>query len=199
MKAKRIWITAAVCAAAALALCTAFFLMHLSRSFAAAPPVSAPVSRSMPAAAASTLFPELTDMPVTALFVSTPDRSFQFHKDKQGMVSVNGHQADSEVFSTLLDQIAELPAERRSAFDPRPQDLILTLVISSDQKQQTVRFYEDAASSETAHIVLGAGDLSEYLQTSTWRVGTLMMTCEGTRILDIHGNETPVIPAAKPD
>lgn len=193
-------ITAAVCAAAAVALCAAFFLLHMTHTEvppAQHVPLAAPHAASP--AHVSTLFPELSSAHITALLVSTPERSFRFSRDNQGLVSVNGQQADSEIFSTLLDQIAELPAERRSAFIPQPQDLMLTLVISSDEKQQTARFYADTASSETAYIVLDAGESSEYHQTSIWRVGTMMMTCEGTRILDIHGNETPFMPTAKPD
>lgn len=193
-------ITAAVCAAGAIALCAAFFLLHMTHIVplpAQNIPLAAP--RAASAAPAAALFPELSRAHITSLFVSTPERSFRFSRDNQGLVSVNGQQADSEIFSTLLDQIAELPAERRSAFIPQPQDLMLTLVISSDQKQQTARFYADTVGGETAHIVLGTGESSEYRQTSIWRVGTMMMTCEGTRILDIHGNETPAVSAAKPD
>ena len=65
------------------------------------------------------------------------------------------------------------------------------MVISSGSRQQTARFYEDGGKGEKAHIVLGSEDAPEYRQTSGWRVGTLMMTCEGTRIQDAHGNETP--------
>ena len=193
-------IAAAVCTVGAIALCAAFFLLHMAHTEALPTQhVSLPAPRTASASPASTLFPGLSNAHITALCVSTPERSFQFHTDKSGLVSVNGQQADSEIFSTLLDQIAELPVERRSPFSPQPQDLMLTLVISSDEKQQTARFYEDAASNETAHIVLGTGESSEYRQTSIWRVGTLMMTCEGTRILDIYGNETPAVPIAKPD
>ena len=193
-------LAAAICSAGAIALCAAFFLLHMTHTEAPPAqhvPLSAP--RTVTAAPTSTLFPELSSAHITALCVSTPERSFLFRRDKQGLVSVNGQQADSEIFSTLLDQIAELPVEHHSAFSPQPQNLMLTLVISSDEKQQTARFYEDDASGETAHIVLDAGESSEYRQTNSWRIGTMMMTCEGTRILDIHGNETPAVSAAKPD
>ena len=139
-----------------------------------------------------TLFPELAASHITALSVSTPERSFQFHTGKQGTVSVNGSRADSDIYSVLLDQITGLPVERHSAFSPQAQDLLLTLIISTDTREHTARFYE-GGGGETAHIVLGTDDNPQYRRTSGWRVGTLMMTCEGTRIQDIHGNEQPAI------
>ena len=140
-----------------------------------------------------TLFPELNSTQITSLLVSTPERSFRFHMNPHGAVSVNGHRADHDIFSVLLDQIAALPVETHSAFAPRAQDLLMTLVVSTGAHQKTARFYA-GSEGETARIVLGTDESPEYRQTNTWRVGTLMMTCEGTRILDAHGNEQPIIP-----
>ncbi len=194
MRTKILAVTAA-CMIAAIALCTAFFILHRQPSASAQPNQHAVLSAAQrsPVDPASTLFPELNHTHITALTVSTPDRSFQFHTDKSGMVSVNGQQADGEIFSTLLEQIRELPVERYGSFIPQQQNLILTLVISSGKEKHTARFYEDGDDGEKAHIVLGTDDAPEYRQTSGWRVGTLMMTCEGTRIQDIYGNETPAI------
>lgn len=191
----KIFAATAACMLAATALCAAFFGLHQQPSTPRPQAASTlrPTTLSTVFDPASTLFPELGDMHVTALSITTPDRSFQFHMDTQGMVSVNGQQADSEVFSTLLEQIEKLPVERYSTFSPQQQNLIMTLVISSEEEKHTARFYEDGSEGEKAHIVLGTDDAPEYRQTNGWRVGTLMMTCEGTRILDIHGNETPAI------
>ena len=138
-----------------------------------------------------TLFPGLNPSHITSLCVSTPERSFQFQQNGHGAVSVNGQQADSDIFSVLLNQIAGLPVEQHSAFAPQAQDLLLTLVVTTGTHQKTARFYEGSGKGKTARIVLDTAESPEYRQTTTWRVGTLMMACEGTRILDAHGNEQP--------
>lgn len=174
-------------------LCICLWGMPLRRQ--SAPPPAPDMARAaMPstsAAPAFTLFPDLDHIQLTSLSVITQDRSFQFDLGQQGAVSVNGQQADREAFSTLVEQIAELPVEQHAAFVPDAQDLLLTLIVSSGAKQQTARFYEDGLQGEKTRIVLGTDAAPEYRQTNGWRVGTLMMTCEGTRILDAHGNETP--------
>ena len=184
-----------VCAAALMVL---LWLIWQRAERAPVPQVymhhAAPAHEARGAAASHlTLFPDLAASHITALCVSTPERSFQFRTGTHGAVSVNGRRADSDIFSVLLNQITGLPVERRSAFSPRAQDLLLTLVISTDSSVHTARFYE-SGKGKTAHIVLGPDDDPQYCQTNGWRVGTLMMTCEGTRIQDIHGNEQPAIP-----
>lgn len=139
-----------------------------------------------------TLFPELNPSHITTLSVSTPERSFQFHLSPHGTVSVNGHRADRDIVSVLLNQISGLPVETHSAFSPSAADLLLTLIISTGTQKKTARFYSSGSPGETARIVLDTNNTREYRQTNTWRVGTLMMTCEGTRIQDMHGNEWPV-------
>lgn len=167
----------------AAAFCLCLLLLHALQPAAPAPQLSAApaAQQAAPRKPASILFPQLSG--VTALSVSTPERSFHFHLDHQGDVRVNGGQADQEIFSTLLDQIRELPVEYHGAFSPCAQDLLLTLVVSTDARQHTVRFYSSSDGGKT-RIVLDSGDAPEYRQTNIWRVGTLMMACEGTRILD---------------
>lgn len=177
------WIAPAFAVAA---LCLSSLLPHSMHSSAPSPDVittsaASPYPASRPA---SILFPHLND--ITALSVSTPERSFHFHLDHQGAVHVNGSRADHEIFSTLLDQIRELPVEQHTAFAPSAQDLLLTLVVSTDARQHTARFYSSSDGGKT-RIVLDGGNTPEYRQTNIWRVGTLMMACEGTRILDDHG------------
>ena len=138
-----------------------------------------------------TLFPELHSASIRFVSVRTPERSFQFHMDDLGAVSVNGTQADSEIFSTLLDQIAGLPVDHTAAFPTDNTQLLLTLEVHTDHHQHTAHFYGDASSGLATHIICGAPDAPQYRRTESWRVGTLVMTCEGTRILDAHGNETP--------
>lgn len=137
------------------------------------------------------LFPDLDMDTITAISVHTPERSFQFCADSDGGVSVNGHQADREIYRTLVSQIVELPVDVSAAFSTSGTRLLLTLTVCTGAKQHIARFYEDDGTGEVARIVAGSEDAPEYGQTGGWRVGTLMMTCEGTRIQDERGNERP--------
>ena len=137
------------------------------------------------------LFPDLDMNAITAISVHSPERSFQFYADGRGGVSVNGQQADAEIYLTLVSQISELPVAHTDAFVPDSVQWLLTLTVCADGEQHTARFYEGEGTSEVARIVAGSEDAPEYGQTGGWRVGTLMMTCEGTRIQDERGNEQP--------
>ncbi|MBQ4266218.1 MAG: hypothetical protein IJB85_11965 [Clostridia bacterium] len=159
---------------------------------APAPKEAVPVRDRHAAQPSHTLFPTLDESAVSAITVVTSDRSFYFLCEDPQLVSVNGQHADAGVFRTLLEQIADLPVDPRSAFSPQAEQLLLTLTVSAGPAQHTARFYADGKSGETTRIVSGPPDAPQYRQTSGWRVGTLMMTCEGTRILDALGNETPI-------
>ena len=137
------------------------------------------------------LFPTLNAEAITAISIDTPERSFQFYADGSGEVSVNGQMADREIYLTLVSQISELPVVLSGAFMPDSAQLLLTLTVCEDGLQHTACFYEDGGTGEIARVVAGPADAPEYGQTSGWRVGTLMMTCEGTRIQDERGNEHP--------
>ena len=137
------------------------------------------------------LFPGLDTDAITAISVHSPERSFQFCADGDGGVSVNGQQADREIYMTLVSQIIELPVDVSAAFSTSGAKLLLTLTVCEGSEQHTARFYEDDGTGEIARIVAGPADAPEYGQTGGWRVGTLMMTCEGTRIQDERGNERP--------
>lgn len=137
------------------------------------------------------LFPDLDMNAITAISVHSPERSFQFYADGRGGVSVNGQQADAEIYLTLVSQISELPVAHTDAFIPDSMQWLLTLTVCAGSEQHTARFYEDEGTGEIARIVAGSEDAPEYGKTGGWRVGTLMMTCEGTRIQDERGNERP--------
>ena len=139
----------------------------------------------------SLLFPGLNAEAITAISIDTPESSFRFYADGNGGVSVNGRQADAEIYGTLVDQISGLPVDVSAAFSAGSTKLLLTLTVCADGEQHTARFYEGEGTSEVARIVAGSEDAPEYGQTGGWRVGTLMMTCEGTRIQDERGNERP--------
>jgi len=196
-RTKWLYLAAFALAAAVLVLRLLLFIRMTKTDTPSAPSASpAPVSaaaRPLPAAAKDILFPGLNQQSITSITVSTPDRSFHFRCEDPQSISVNGQRADREIFRTLIEQISQFPVDMHASFAPSAQDLLLTLVISSGAHQQTARFYEDSDQREMARIVLGSDDAPQYRQTSGWRVGTLMMLCEGTRMLDAHGNEQPVI------
>ena len=137
------------------------------------------------------LFPGLDMDAITAISVHSPERSFQFCADGDGGVSVNGQLADREIYMTLVSQIIELPVDVSDAFSTSGAKLLLTLTVCEGSEQHTARFYEGDGTGEITRVVSGSPDAPEYGQTGGWRVGTLMMTCEGTRIQDERGNERP--------
>lgn len=140
---------------------------------------------------AAPLFPGLDPDAITAITLYAPDSSFRFEADGLGSVSVNDRLADAEVYMTLVSQIMELPVSAVAAFTPEEERLTLTLTVCEGGTQHVARFYEDDATCEMARIVAGSPEAPIYGETNGWRVGTLLMTCEGTRIQDERGNERP--------
>lgn len=135
------------------------------------------------------LFPELSG--ITAITIHTPERRFEFLRGSSGDICVNGQLADQDIYNTLVSQIRQLPVDDHAAFDPERAQLLLTLEITDGSAVHTARFYSDNATGEESRIVSGPPDAPQYHQTDRWRLGTLMMTCEGTRIQDERGNEKP--------
>lgn len=135
------------------------------------------------------LFPDIDEASVTSVAVSSQHASYSFLRDAPDDVSVNGQKADSEAFDTLLCQITTLPVSIAQSFSASESPL-LTIHIVSGGTTHTASFYE-GGSRNTALILCGTQDAPLYRQTSAWRVGTLLLTCEGTRIQDESGNETP--------
>ncbi|MDO5377193.1 MAG: hypothetical protein Q4G52_02555 [Clostridia bacterium] len=135
------------------------------------------------------LFPEIDESSVTSVTVNAEDTAYEFLRDAPGDVSVNGQKADSEAFDTLLCQIVTLPVSAIEAFSisERPQ---LTVYIVSGGVTHSASFYR-SSSEDTTWILCGTQEAPLYRKTSAWRVGTLLLTCEGTRIQDESGNETP--------
>lgn len=173
----------------------ALFFYMARRDQAAAPesvsPQSAASAQETACDGQLPLFPALNPDAITAISVDTPGRSFEFCTDGLGSVSVNGQQADSEIYGTLVSQIAQLPVASSVAFVPEDAHLLLTLTVCEDGAQHIARFYEDGGTGELARIIFGSSNAPQYAQTSGWRIGTLMMTCEGTRIQDERGQERP--------
>ncbi len=137
----------------------------------------------------SVLFPDLDVGAITAVSVNTPERSFEFRHDSADTITVNGGAADHEIYRTLLSQIAELPVSSLPAL-PADADRLLTLVVTAGAERHFAQFYGSAGAN--AFILCGTQHAPQYRQTEAWRIGTLMMTCEGTRIEDVLDDEAHI-------
>ena len=98
--------------------------------------------------------------------------------------------ADEDVFDTLIEQLMAFDFVQRDPFAPEGEPL-LTVAISTDTQQYNARFYEDGETGRNTNIISMQQSSTQYLTTEAWRVGTLLLTCEGTRIFDESGKETP--------
>lgn len=165
---------------------------------------NAPVAKmDMPAASASpapavsgeshahrlALFPEVEEESVTHVTVFSQDASYEFLRDAPDEVSVNGQKADSEAFDTLLCQIVTLPVFDTESFSVSGSPLLTVRVVSGGTAH-AASFYRGQSKDKTL-ILCGTQEEPLYRQTGAWRVGTLLLACEGTRIQDESGNETP--------
>ena len=161
--AKRIFSLAAVCL-------LGFMLLPAANE--SAQTVSVAVGSNSPAAddasaAGQLLFPELSDTDITGIRIHAND-DCEFDFSVRGELSVNGQKADEEVFYALL-----------------------TVTVYTDTQDFSASFYQDQGDGKYAYVVAGAEN-ERFLKTDAWRVGTLLLTCEGTRIFDASGQETPV-------
>lgn len=136
------------------------------------------------------LFSSLDAQTVSDVTIATPERTFRFAQS-DGVVSVNGQKADAEIFMTLLTQIATLPVAERTAFLAQ-NDPFLTLTVDTNVDRLFVGFYRDDPEQAYADVIcMEEGEPPRYGVTKAWRVGKLVLTCDGTRILDENGNEAP--------
>lgn len=136
-----------------------------------------------------TLFPKLTNTDIVGIRIHAKD-DCDFDFSVRGELSVNGQKADGEVFSTLVDQLTAESYTPCDAFTPQG-DAMLTVTIYTDTQDFSARFYQDQSDGKYAYVVAGEKD-QRCLKTDAWRVGTLLLTCEGTRIFDASGQETPI-------
>lgn len=183
--AKRIFSLAAVCL-------LGFMLLPAANE--SAQTVSVAVGSNSPAAddasaAGQLLFPELSDTDITGIRIHAND-DCEFDFSVRGELSVNGQKADEEVFSTLVDQLTADSFTLCDDFEPQ-NDALLTVTVYTDTQDFSASFYQDQGDGKYAYVVAGA-DNDRFLKTDAWRVGTLLLTCEGTRIFDASGQETPV-------
>lgn len=136
------------------------------------------------------LFAGLESDSIRAVSIHTPERLFQFQCSTGDSVSVNAYVADEDVFDTLIEQLMAFDFVQRDPFAPEGEPL-LTVAISTDTQQYNARFYEDGETGRNTNIISMQQSSTQYLTTEAWRVGTLLLTCEGTRIFDESGKETP--------
>ena len=153
---------------------------------------AAPVLSSV-APEGQTLFPELDPAIVTAVSITTPQSAFDMRRGENKSVSINGQRGDEDVFSTMLAHIADMDFVSTHPFIT-PEIPMLTLVIHQRGEEFTAAFYADDENGEHARIIAGWEHAPVYGLIDGWRVGTLMLACEGTRIQDAHGKETPAEP-----
>ncbi len=161
------------------------------------PVTELPTASASPAALSATpdahprhaLFPEVDESNVTHVTIFSEDTSYEFRRAAPDDVSVNGQKADSEAFDTLLCQIVTLPVSDIEFFSSTESPLLTVRVVSGGTTHLAA-FYRGMSEDKTL-ILCGTQDAPLYRQTSAWRVGTLLLTCEGTRIQDESGNETP--------
>lgn len=140
---------------------------------------------------AQALFPELSDEAITGIRIAAADDcEFTFNISQKSGLSVNGQKADREVFSTLVDQLLSLSFMPIGSFEPK-DDPMMILTVYTDEQDFTAQFYQDDDIGKYAYVITGEQS-DRYLKTDAWRVGTLLLTCEGTRIFDESGQETPV-------
>ncbi len=171
----------------ALLLCAAAFA-----GLAVLSPASGtvPESTAIPPQIAGTqsLFPGLHRSDIVSVSLSSSESQFTFNCKTSSAVSVNGQKADSGVFSTLLSQILGqfyTPAK----FQIGDESPFLSLSMTTPTGTYSANFYSDGG--RTARIVTLTPSGGQNLSTDAWRIGTMLLTCEGTRILDQDGRETP--------
>ncbi|MBP3427585.1 MAG: hypothetical protein J6M47_04940 [Clostridia bacterium] len=176
--------------AGALAACALLLLLSLPRPIAQ-PEASAPAAApAQPAAQADTapLFPGVDPMETLSMSILSGDRAFEFRRTG-ALASVNGHRADGEMLETLIEQITQMPIAPRDAFSPAGAPL-MTITLASGGAEHTASFYR-SHHGEDADVLYTHRNAHYYGVTDAWRVGTLLLACDGTRILDAGGNEAP--------
>ena len=134
--------------------------------------------------------PDNTQDEITGIRIAAPDDcEFTFSVSEKNGLSVNGQKADSAVFSTLVDQLLSPSFMPVDAFEPADEPMV-TMTVCTERRDFIARFYTDQDVGKYAYVITGA-ESSRCLKTDAWRVGTLLLTCEGTRIFDASGQETP--------
>lgn len=190
------WILLCSAGAAVLFSCT-LALHTLTQADPAGTAAPEPTATHGPASIADeadayALFADLADGSVTRLSVVTAESQYIFKCSEDARISVNGQKADRDVFLTLLDQILTMPVVTIPPFVPADEAAV-TLTLVTGSAQYTAAFYRDGdEESPYMSIISGGADAPCYQRTDRWRLGTMLLACEGTRIQDAQGAETPM-------
>ena len=116
---------------------------------------------------------------ISSLSITFRGRGFSFDC-RNGLTDED---ADSEVFTTLLTQIFNMKGNRREAFLP-VTDPIMTVEIQDIKGSYLMKCYENENQDDMADVICISAKNRFYYTTEAWRVGTILLACEGTRILD---------------
>lgn len=174
----------------ALIVCACFLGSSGDADASAADTPAAESHLAQPTGDEQTLFPELNPSLVTAVSIITPQSTFDLKRDENRSVSINGQRGDREVFATLLTHIAAMSFRSSDSFTP-PDTPLLTLIVHQQGREFSAAFYADGGTGEFARVVTTRSGSPAYGTTDGWHIGTLMLACEGTRIQDESGKETP--------
>lgn len=172
------------------ALCALFLLLAPSPDQRQAQSAPAPLPSAAPEQTATTpLFPCVDRCAALDMSIRASDRAFDFRQTADGAI-VNGNAADNEILSTLIEQVTQMPITPRGAFSTAEAPL-MTITVVCGGAEHTARFYR-SQQEEDANVLYTRQQAQYYGITDAWRVGTLLLTCDGTRIFDEGGNESPI-------
>ncbi len=183
-------ILAALSAAVFLPLCFARTQPKAASPDAAADPVVA--SSVQTEEGQSPLFPDFNASLVTQVMLAAPHAEFDLHRGGNHAVSVNGQRGDADVFMTLLEHIAAIAYTPTPPFVPQEAPLLVLTIREGTAHESVITFYGDNNQGEYARLIASGSGEAQYGMTDGWRIGTLMLACEGMRIQDKNGKEMPV-------
>ncbi len=130
------------------------------------------------------LFEGITLSGITRLCVRTSGRTYTFVCTGGQAVCLDGGKADEEIFATLLEEIREQEYEKTPAFTPQTRP-VAVVELQEGAATYEASFYSEGDRECSEVIVQGNGKL-RYLQTESWRIGTMLLTCEGAWSTDAN-------------
>ncbi len=112
----------------------------------------------------------------TSLCVTAAGRSFRYARSGAAL-TVNGAAADGEVVDTLLRHLSAALSGEEAAFTPEKEPIMtVTFEMGGDAGQ--IAFYTDDDNRAQVYVISAGNGASV---TEAWRVGTILLACEGSR------------------
>ena len=103
-------------------------------------------------------------------------RSFRYARSGAAL-TVNGAAADGEVVDTLLRHLSAALSGEEAAFTPEKEPIMtVTFEMGGDAGQ--IAFYTDDDNRAQVYVISAGNGASV---TEAWRVGTILLACEGSR------------------